>query len=277
MTVTNPTEYVLARQVLLDVLEALGPHRDAVVLVGAQAVYLHTGDADLAVAPTTTDADIALAPDLLHDEPLLEAALRSAGFVPGANPGTWHGTSHIAVDLMVPEALSGSGGRRGARLPVHGNRVARRTVGLEPALVDNRDHELQALDVTDERTFTIRVAGVAALLVAKAIKVKERLDQRDRLKPKDGLDMLRLLRAVEAEPLARDLRRLSDDPLAAGVTTEAVAILRRHGGEPDGELARLAVRAVGVLDDPDVVAASFAVLTEEVLAAYDALPSAAIR
>ncbi len=35
--------YALARAVLLDVLEALGDQRDAVVLVGAQAIYLHTG------------------------------------------------------------------------------------------------------------------------------------------------------------------------------------------------------------------------------------------
>ncbi len=32
--------YVLARRVLLDALEALGDHREAIVLVGAQAVYL---------------------------------------------------------------------------------------------------------------------------------------------------------------------------------------------------------------------------------------------
>jgi hypothetical protein len=31
--------YVLARRVLLDALDALGPHRDAIVVVGAQAVY----------------------------------------------------------------------------------------------------------------------------------------------------------------------------------------------------------------------------------------------
>ena len=43
--------YVLARRVLLDALEALDDQRDAVILVGAQAIYLHTGDADLAVAP----------------------------------------------------------------------------------------------------------------------------------------------------------------------------------------------------------------------------------
>ncbi len=32
--------YVLARQVLLDAIEGLGHHRDVIVLVGAQAVYL---------------------------------------------------------------------------------------------------------------------------------------------------------------------------------------------------------------------------------------------
>lgn len=36
-------EYVAARRVLLDALEVFGPHLDATVLVGAQAVYqLHS-------------------------------------------------------------------------------------------------------------------------------------------------------------------------------------------------------------------------------------------
>ncbi len=51
-------EYVLARKVLLDALEGLGEQRGAVVIVGAQAIYLHTGDAELAVAPYTTDGDV---------------------------------------------------------------------------------------------------------------------------------------------------------------------------------------------------------------------------
>jgi hypothetical protein len=46
--------YVLARQTLLDALEALGPHRDAVVVCGAQAIYLPVGEADFAVSPYTT-------------------------------------------------------------------------------------------------------------------------------------------------------------------------------------------------------------------------------
>ncbi len=62
--------YVIARRVLLDALEALGPHRDATILVGAQAIYLHTGDAELA-----------LDPELLDEIPPLEQALQDAGFL----------------------------------------------------------------------------------------------------------------------------------------------------------------------------------------------------
>lgn len=125
MNAGRPVEHVLARRVLLDALDALGPHRDAVVLVGAQAVYLHTGDGDLAVAPTTTDADIVLSPDQLRDEPLLEDALRDGGFIPGVDPGTWRGAGGVALDLMVPEALSGPRGRRGC--PAPGTRQSCRT------------------------------------------------------------------------------------------------------------------------------------------------------
>ena len=55
--------YVRARAALLDAAEALAEQLNAVVLVGAQAVYIHTGDADfVATAPYTTDADFCIAP-----------------------------------------------------------------------------------------------------------------------------------------------------------------------------------------------------------------------
>ena len=44
-------------------------HLDAVILAGAQAVYLHTGEGDLAVAPYTTVAGLALDPAILGPEP----------------------------------------------------------------------------------------------------------------------------------------------------------------------------------------------------------------
>ena len=71
---------VLARSVLLDALEALGPHREACVLVGAQAIYLRVGEADLAVAPFTTDGDLVIDPRRLLDVPSVERGLMAAGF-----------------------------------------------------------------------------------------------------------------------------------------------------------------------------------------------------
>lgn len=274
----TPPEYVAARTVLLDALEALGPHLDAVVLVGAQAVYLHSGDGDLAVAPTTTDADIALVPSRLCDEPLIAAALRDGGFVPGRNPGTWHGQGDIAIDLLVPDALSGLGGRRGARLSRHGNRVARRTFGLEPAAVDNQHHELTALDPADRRRMSLRVAGPAALLISKIVKIEERMNEPRRLRPKDGLDILRLLRGTDLPVLAQRLGELGDDPLAAAATGTALAALRAHGTDRAGPVATLAGTAVAGLEDVDTTSEAVVLLVEELIQAYDALPrSASLR
>ncbi|MGH2878301.1 MAG: hypothetical protein ACRDK4_01655 [Solirubrobacteraceae bacterium] len=120
--------YVAARRVLLDALTALAPHRDAVILAGAQAVYLHTGDADIAVAPYTTDGDLALDPRVLGSAPALEAAMLAAGFRlqskgGHSEPGVWLADTVAAgepivvpVDLIVPEGVAPAGGRRAARL-----------------------------------------------------------------------------------------------------------------------------------------------------------------
>lgn len=71
---------IAARRVLLDALEALEGHRDALVLVGAQAIYLYTGDTDVAIATTTKDSNIALIPICLASSPTLDSAVTAAGF-----------------------------------------------------------------------------------------------------------------------------------------------------------------------------------------------------
>jgi hypothetical protein len=81
--------YVRARTALLDALVALEPHLDAVVLVGAQAIYLHAGEADLNVAEYTTDADFSISPGQLADSPLLGDLLTAAGFTRREHPGGW--------------------------------------------------------------------------------------------------------------------------------------------------------------------------------------------
>lgn len=71
------------------------------------------------------------------------------------------------------------------------------------------------------------VAGPGALLVAKIHKIAERVDHNDRVRDKDALDVLRLLRATDTEQLAIRLRALQKDDLAASVTTEALDALPR--------------------------------------------------
>jgi hypothetical protein len=267
-------EYVQARAVLLEALEGLGAHRDAVVLVGAQAVYLHAGSADFATAPTTTDADLALIPEKLADEPAVVEAMRASGFVPGDQPGRWLGHGGIAVDLMAPEALcGGSSSHRSARLqPPHNDKMtARRTVGLEAAVLDNDVRAILALDADDSRSFKIKVAGPAALIVSKVIKIAERREQpRHRLKPKDGLDVLRLLRAEKDFPgLARRLQGLVSNELSSSVANQAVGELRVLAAEPDDLLPTLAAEAEAGFSDPDEIKMSMVALVDELLREFD--------
>jgi hypothetical protein len=111
--------YVAARRILLDVLEALGPHRPKFVLVGAQAVYLQAGDADMeVVAPYTKDADLGIDARDLDRDPSILGLMTAAGFslkitrAGGVEPGTWVAETDVdgkqtlvPVDLLVPEAL----------------------------------------------------------------------------------------------------------------------------------------------------------------------------
>ena len=71
MTRSTPPgyEYVAARRVLLDALVALKPHIDAVIVIGAQAVYLRTQDRMPHYQPFTTDADLVIDPGQLADAP----------------------------------------------------------------------------------------------------------------------------------------------------------------------------------------------------------------
>lgn len=152
--------YVLARRVLLDALEALGVQRNALILVGAQAIYLHTGPAGLAIPEYTTDADIGIDPQFLSDRPLLEEVFQAAGFRPaGTNVGSWSAKRRLSgrevdvmVDLLVPSAVGGPG-RRGARLGVHGSKIARKVKGLEAALIDKSEKTIASLESTDHRSY----------------------------------------------------------------------------------------------------------------------------
>lgn len=264
--------YVLARRVLLDALEALGAHRKALILVGAQAVYLHTGPAPMAVAEHTTDADIALDPQFLSGDPKLADAIQAADFRPaGDKVGSWLTTRplggkpvDVMLDLLVPEAVGGPG-RRGARLGPHGNKAARKVKGLEAALIDRSEHDVASMDSADKRTFRVAVAGPAALLIAKAHKIAEREGDLGRSRDKDALDVLRLFRASDPHGLAASFKRLSEDPVAGSVTREAVAQLEQLFAEPESVGSQMAARAALPMEDAATIAASCAALVTDLL------------
>lgn len=266
MTLSSPPEYVAARTVLLDALEALEPQRDSLVLVGAQAIYMRTDPDTSTGVATTTDADVALDTDLLSDDPELTAALESAGFTQGLNPGSWIGQGGVAVDIMVAPHQAGTdkAGARGAKLPPHGKWLARITPGLEATLVDHAPMQIVALNPSDTRTVTIEVAGPASLLVAKAFKIAERAaaSGRSRLRTKDAVDILRLLRSTEPTDMLDGLQSHADTSSAAYVSRQALEFLARQRALGDTDVVRSLV--ADELDD--VAAASYGALVDELLA-----------
>lgn len=268
--------YVMARRVLLDALDALGPHRDAIVLVGAQAVYLRVGDAALAVTPHTTDGDLVIDPAVLAEIPPLERALMDAGFYPKSKDsvGVWLTTrkthkqvdANIAVDLLVPASVSPGTGRRAAKLPGHDTRAARIVRGLDGAVVDADVMRLAALEDGDARTVEVRVAGPAALLVAKVHKIEDRKDS-DRLSDKDALDVLRLLRGTETDDLAERYAKLLADKRSEEAARRGRELLEAQFAKRRFVGVQMAIRSAGVLGDAEDIAVLFEALVGDFLAA----------
>ena len=272
---------IQARRVLLDALAALEDHRAALVLVGAQAIYLYTGEADVAIATQTKDGDLAVVPDHLAATPLLEVAMARAGFRHDPHvdqPGVWLSPDGYPVELLVPAELHAGGGRRGARIPPHSNRAARVVPGLEAAAVDHQPREIRALDPADARVIAMQVASPAALVVAKLYKIGERHDQSPgRLLDKDAHDLFRLLRAVETEPVAVSLARLQRDPIAGRVTVQALTWLRMFCATPDGLVPVMAGRTEALIGSPAEVAAAMWALAQDLLERLTKLESERTR
>jgi hypothetical protein len=289
--ITPDPLYVAARRILLNALQALGEHRDAIVLVGAQAVYLQAGDADLeiTVAAFTTDADLGIDPSRLGLNPQIVAAMTGAGFTlkeksgnGGVEPGTWltltdvDGTpTCVPVDLLVPEQLATGRGSRDARLPEHGKNATRWTPGLEATIFDNTEMTIASLEPDlDPRQMSIRVAGPGALLIAKSHKIADRLadgerGRGNRVKAKDCGDVIRLMRspATPAFVGAR-LAKLAEEPACSASVPQGVQRLADQFGRPNSPGVDLAVQSLaGALPEDQIRALSPAYI-DELVAAY---------
>jgi hypothetical protein len=255
---------VEARRGLLDALDALGPHARHVVLVGAQAVYLHTDSIVTGIALFTKDADVMLVPPVAPI-PEIDAAMRAGHFIRGGQPGIWTSDGR-QVDLLVPEQLAVARGQRDARLPGHQPQVARWVPGLEGAAGDNDVRTVEALDPADSRRVSLRVAGPAALLVAKAYKLADRVaDARpSRIATKDAFDVYRLLQ-LPPGLLRWGFDRMAADPMAGLVAARGIEQLGQLFADSDARGTILAAQHVEGIGDPAIVSASVVALTRELL------------
>lgn len=266
-----------ARNLLLDVLHALGPARARIILVGAQAVLLHIGPSPAAVVLATFDGDLGLDP---RDPPatdigalLDEIGLRPAGPEGARQPGIWVPKEPVAgralsIDVLVPEAFAPRRGKRGADVEGQRPGTARYVRGLEASLVDRQPGLIASLDPSEDRTITVPVAGPSALLIAKLHKLSDRIaDPRrpDRVHSKDCYEVFRLMQLPEDRLVAGWLAAARDE-VAATVSVGAIDMLETLFAH-DGVIGpRLAAEHVSEFEDAQLVRESATVLARELVA-----------
>jgi nucleotidyltransferase-like protein len=249
-------QYVAARTVLLDALEALAQYRDSLIIVGAQAVYLRTEHAQLGVAVFTIDGDIAINPATFPSAPPLETALTDAGFVRGAQPGSWARAVSINgreitvdIDFMVPAAVAPGTGSRSVELAGHDRLATRRVHGLEAALVDHGPMQIVAIDRADARRIQVQVAGPAALVIAKVHKIVERVESARgarTLVDKDAGDIYRLIQVTRVPEMAAGFRKALGADASHAVADSALNQFDGLFGKPTRPGVEMAVRAVSI-------------------------------
>lgn len=266
--------YAATRSALLDALDALAGQHRALILVGAQAIFLHTGEVDEAIATETKDADLAVDPHELSSDPLIEQAMTAAHFhldLTNPQPGSWINAAGYPVDLLLPDAVSGRAGKgRSGRIPPHDKMSTRVVRGIEGALVDHAPMTVTGLEAGDDRQHEVLVAGPSALLVAKLHKIAERAEQPRRQRPRDSHDVFRLLRDVDVDVFAAGFAAMKSADVSREVAVEAIGHLRALFGEPASHGSQQAALAVtGLVEDPQAVALRCAVLAAEVLAAIE--------
>jgi hypothetical protein len=152
-------------------------------------------------------------------------------------------------------------------LPPHDGRAARRANGLEGVLVDHDLMPVRALAPEDGRTLQVRVAGPAAMLVAKLFKQHERVGSTDRLIDKDAHDVFRILMGTSPDDLLWRYRRLLADEVGGRVAIAAIGHLSElFAAGPDAVGSMMAGRAEAGVGEPETVARQVSIPAEEILA-----------
>ena len=218
-----------ARDLLLDALGVLAPHREALIVVGAQAVYEHTRLVEGLEQPSTNDSDLAVDPSLVTPDVSIYQAMADARFYqarlersgiysrtptpPGGKP------QPPTLDLIAPESVAGSSrSHRGARIPGQDRKAVSKADGLEMALVDHAWRRIGPIaEGSGRQEIEVKVAGPGALLCAKAWKLQERVRDAEagkpwRLREKDAGDVWQLMYVSDPVEVRRSFDRHAQHP-----------------------------------------------------------------
>lgn len=138
-------------------------------------------------------------------------------------------------------------------------------------MVDNAVMEVAALDPDDPRTYRARIAGPAALLVAKLHKISERATgSPHRLHDKDAHDIYRILIDVDTVELASSFNLLRRASVSSETTGQAVKhLVDLFATGPDALGASMAGRAEEGIGEPETVALSVSLLAADLIQALE--------
>lgn len=216
---------LISRRLLIDTIRHLEPFKESLTVIGAHGVFARVQDViPEMVMPSTNDADLAVNPAFVAPQPVIITLMAEAGLEPANpdRPGIYGykseaGTNQVertTIDLIVPEAYAGAG-RRAARITGQKN-AASKAEGIELALHDRSPMTISTLPGDpDPQSVEIMVAGPAALLVAKAYKVRDRIkqynDRPHRLRQKDSVDMGLLMIASDPTKVAETMQRIGTE------------------------------------------------------------------
>jgi len=236
-----------SRITLTEFLDLIPEQVEAVTVVGSQAVHERTKQ--LSIPSTSTkDADVVLTPELLKDAPHIEQVMRQAGYKPldefdnpispnkyKNRPGMWgkgiseEGIPISQIDMIVPAVFAGKGRRSVKATEHHGEKTASKAEGLELATVDRDLVELE--DFSTGSTRQTYVAGTASLIIAKAFKLGERVNDRNkgkvsRVSEKDAGDLWRLMACSDPKQVGDNLLDIIENrPNIAPVAQKGIDFL----------------------------------------------------
>jgi hypothetical protein len=137
--------------------------------------------------------------------------------------------------------------------------AVRRVDGIELAMVDNDPMLIASLDSSDKRSVRMKVAGSAALLTAKAYKIRDRVADTTpgREADKDAGDVIRLMRASSIQAVSASFASLlhHEDERIAGTAATGLELLADQFGRARGVGVVMAQRTLAGALPPETIEA----------------------